>query len=440
MAGAPVSLLDLSSLDSTACIREHQSVNRVLSSRHFAKAPLLSSFLSYVCRRVFEDGQARISEYEIAINVFRRSPEFDPREDNIVRTYARHLRGRLHHYYANEGQDDPIRIAIPKGGYVPVFSVRAIEEAALESSTSLLTPKPLPEMQPSQVRSSLRPSISLTTALLLLITYSTALVGIAWFTARRLHTASPDPGRAKSLWTALFAGANIYIVPADAGFNLLQEMSHHPLPLADYMKGTAFNLSLPNLDSHSSEDIRTQEFTSFIDLQIVAALERLPDFDPQRAILCFPRDLHLDDLKNANVVILGSEASNPWAALAESNANFRIVNWDSMQSATVINAKPRPGEAASYISHWNEPAHETFGVIAYLPNLGGTGHLLLLQGLDVAGTQAAAETLFHPALIAPILRRATRPDGSLRSFEILLRSTSIQSNATGTQVIASRIY
>jgi len=60
--------------------------------------------------------------------------------------------------------------------------------------------------------------------------------------------------------------------------------------------------------------------------------------------------------------------------------------------------------------------------------------------LDVAGTQAAAETIFHQDAMAPILQRATRPDGSLRHFEVLLRSTSIESNSTGTQVIASRVY
>ena len=79
-------------------------------------------------------------------------------------------------------------------------------------------------------------------------------------------------------------------------------------------------------------------------------------------------------------------------------------------------------------------------MIAYLPNLSGSGHLLLLQGLDVAGTQAAAEALLHPDVIAPILRKATRRDGSLRAFEILLRSTSLESNATNTEVIGSRIY
>ena len=64
-----------------------------------------------------------------------------------------------------------------------------------------------------------------------------------------------------------------------------------------------------------------------------------------------------------------------------------------------------PGEAASYVSHWNEPAHETYALISYLPNISGTGHLLLLQGLDAAGTQAAAETAFHPEAIAQILRQ-----------------------------------
>ena len=243
------------------------------------------------------------------------------------------------------------------------------------------------------------------------------------------------------LWAALFSGAaNSYIVPSDAGFNLLEDLSRRPVPLADYIAGSYEGLPLAGVDPHSAEDLRTQQLTPFVDLQIAAALSHLSEDNPQRVFIRFPRDLRLEDLKSANAVIIGSVGSNPWAAIAETNANFRITDRPGMSGAEIINTKPRPGEAESYASHWNEPAHETFALIAFLPNLSGNGHLLVLEGLDVAGTQAAAEMLLHPSAIDPILKSATRPDGSLRNFEVLLRSTSIESNATGTQVIASRIY
>ena len=111
-------------------------------------------------------------------------------------------------------------------------------------------------------------------------------------------------------------------------------------------------------DAHSAEDLRTQQLTPFVDLQIAAAFAHLSEDNPQRVFIRFPRDLRLDDLKSANAVIIGSVGSNPWAAIAESNANFRIADRPGMQGAAILNMKPQPGEAASYASHWNElPAH-----------------------------------------------------------------------------------
>ena len=271
--------------------------------------------------------------------------------------------------------------------------------------------------------------------------YSIAIIWITWIAEPRVRASHRSPAPTHSLWAALFDGpGNTYIVPADAGFNLLEDLSRRPLSLADYIKGGYLDLPLSGVDTHSAEDLRSQQFTSFIDIQIVAALSRLPEYDPQHVFLRFPRDLRLDDLKNSNAVLIGSVGSNPWASIGDNSANFRIVYRPGMQGASIINVHPQSGEASNYLSHWNEPAHETFALIAFLPNLGGTGHLLLLQGLDVAGTQAAAETILRPAAIDPILKRATRSDGSLRFFEILLRSTSIESNSAGTQVIASRVY
>jgi hypothetical protein len=339
-----------------------------------------------------------------------------------------------------------LRIDIPLGGYVPVIASAAespsvTEIGELPVSVNIRT-QPAEVMVNEPAANTGRRWVYLLMGTVGLVAYSLVLIWITWLASERINAPKPaPPGPAHAVWEALFGGQeDTYIVPADAGFNLLEDLSRRPLELADYIKGNYLALPLAGVDAHSADDLRSQHFTSFVDFQTVAALARLPEYDPKRTFLRFPRDLRLDDLKNTSAILIGSVGSNPWASIAESNANFRIVYRQGMESATIVNLNPQQEEAASYVSHWNEPAHDTYALIAFMPNLGGNGHLLLLQGLDVAGTQAAAEALFHPTAIAPILKEATRSDGSLRFFEILLRSTSIDSNSTGTQVVASRIY
>lgn len=420
-----------------------QVTQRVVASPHFARSRLLAGFLLYIVSETLQDRKANITEHRIGVHVFDRPPGYSPVEDNIVRNYARQLRRRLAEYFSGEGAAELLHIDIPLGGYIPLFVPAQSPDSEDETHSSSLpfavgsTAATVDAVAPAYWKRWIWIAFSLAA-------YTAVIVSVVWYAAKHHtngHAAVRPPNPTQPLWSALFDGpANCYIVPADAGLNLLEDISQRPLPLAYYMNGSYLHMPLPRLDKHSGDDLRTQQFTSFVDLQTVSALTRLPEFNPQRVILRFPRDLQLDDLKTANAVILGAEGSDPWTTLAESKANFRIVSNPNMQSDTLINTKPQAGEAASYISHWNDPAHETFSVIEYLPNLSGSGHILLLQGLDVAGTQAAAETLLHPDVITPILRRAARPDGSLRSFEILLRSTSIESNATDTQVIGSRIY
>ena len=421
---------------------------RVVAGIHFSRSSLLSNFLLYIVAETIEGRAGEISEHQIGVQVFDRPTGYRTIEDNIVRTYARQLRRRLAEYFTGEGSAEPIRIEIPLGGYVPVFVPASEKEPAQEPQTlpvpvrvKVRTEPELAPPKPADDSVAVFPWKRRLLQGLLIALYSSLLIGITSYAINKTSVSHRPAESADALWAALFDGpANTYVVPADAGFNLLEDLSHHPLPLADYIRGDYLEMPLSGVDGHSAADLRSQQFTSFIDFQIVASLARVPEYNPQRVLLRFPRDLRLDDLKNANAVLIGSVGSNPWASIAESSANFRIVYNEGMHGATIINQHPQPGETASYASHWSEPAHETFALIAFLPNLGGNGHLLLLQGLDVAGTQAAAEALFHPVAIEPILNRARRPDGSLRFFEILLRSKSIESNADGIQVIGSRIY
>lgn len=423
-------------------------VQRIIACPHFARSPLLSRFLLFVAAETLAGRGGEISEHQIGVQVFDRPADYRTLEDNIVRNYARQLRKRLAEYFASEGSAEQWRVDIPLGGYVPAFA-RANEanppSAAdhLPITVKIRTQDHIPQEDaarptPPSARSVFTRRLLTAAAV---AAYTAVLVAVTWMAAARMQARQQAPEPAHILWSTLFEGpATSYIVPSDAGFNLLEDLSHHPMPLTDYVQGSYHQEPLIGVDAHSAEDLRTQQLTPFVDSQIVAALARLPEANPERVSIRFPRDLRLDDLKNSNAVILGSVSSNPWAAIAETSANFRIVDTPGMQGAEILNTKPQPGESPSYASHWNEPAHETFALIALLPNLSGTGHLLLLQGLDVAGTQAAAEMLLHPSAITPILKRATRPDGTLRNFEVLLRATSIESSSTGTQVIASRIY
>jgi hypothetical protein len=417
---------------------------RVVAGPHFARSPLLSKFLLFVVAETLEGRADEITEHQIGVQVFDRPTDYRTLEDNIVRNYARQLRKRLAEHFTDQGSTEPVRIDIPVGGYVPVF-INVEEERSAESVLGLGAQVRVSSQHAADHPPVQAPTASKWKSRLLIAAfgtiYSAALIAVTWYGANRTRAAEEPAEPAQALWAALFSGpANCFVVPSDAGFNLVEDLARRPFPLAEYIAGSYQAAPLGGVDTHSAVDLRSQELTPFVDLQIASALAHLRENDPERVFIRFPRDLRLDDLKSANAVIIGSVSSNPWAAVAETNANFRIVDGPGMQSAAIINRKPQPGEASSYASHWNEPAHETYALIGFLPNLSGNGHILVLEGLDVAGTQAAAEMLLHPSAIAPILKGAARADGSLRSFEVLLRSTSIESNATGTQVIASRIY
>ena len=109
-------------------------LTKILSSASFASSPRMNRFLKYVVETTLEGKGALIKEYVIALEVFDKSDAYDPREDSTVRTEASKLRARLSRYYENEGQEDPVIISVPKGGYVPAFQGRRDEIAAISST------------------------------------------------------------------------------------------------------------------------------------------------------------------------------------------------------------------------------------------------------------------------------------------------------------------
>ncbi|EJC66863.1 putative integral membrane protein [Rhizobium leguminosarum bv. viciae WSM1455] len=98
-----------------------EQLERVVSSPEFPRVGRAATFLRYVVSETLEGRGNRIKAYSIAIEVFGRDPGFT-QDDPVVRIEAGRLRRSLERYYLVAGQQDPVRIDIPKGGYVPTFT------------------------------------------------------------------------------------------------------------------------------------------------------------------------------------------------------------------------------------------------------------------------------------------------------------------------------
>ncbi|MGO7588697.1 adenylate cyclase [Rhizobium leguminosarum] len=115
-SAAPISLRPAPQADD---IREQ--LERVVSSHEFPGVGRAAAFLRYVVSETLEERGNRIKAYSIAIEVFGRDAGFT-QDDPVVRIEAGRLRRSLERYYLVAGQHDPVRIDIPKGGYIPTFT------------------------------------------------------------------------------------------------------------------------------------------------------------------------------------------------------------------------------------------------------------------------------------------------------------------------------
>jgi adenylate cyclase len=97
-------------------------LERLLQSVDFRASNKQRKFLNFVVDETLKGRTSQVKGYTIAVAVYGRTESFDPQVDPIVRVEAGRLRRALEHYYLTAGKNDPVRIEIPKGGYVPTFN------------------------------------------------------------------------------------------------------------------------------------------------------------------------------------------------------------------------------------------------------------------------------------------------------------------------------
>ena len=107
-----------------------KQVEKICSCNEFKTKELLCRFLSYVVSEHLAGREQNLKGYNIGIDVFNRSEDFDPGQDALVRIHAGRLRRLLNLYYLQEGKNDEIRIEIPKGAYYPKITSKIKEQSS----------------------------------------------------------------------------------------------------------------------------------------------------------------------------------------------------------------------------------------------------------------------------------------------------------------------
>jgi hypothetical protein len=399
-------------------------IERLLDSHVLHGSESLCKLLRYLAEHALDHPGSPLKEYQIATEVFGRSPNFDPQSDSTIRVQAGRLRLKLAEYYATEGADEPIQVEIPKGTYVVSFHRR-------EPSTAKHQ-----ELSDSGGRESkaARPVTDGTWKLVSLVLLALLIVAaatVALLLARNPRVAdktpeSPPPAFA-TFWKAFAGGPEEpWVIFSNGAFVGRPE--------------TGMRYFDPARDSR---DEILEHYTGVGEVLAVHALDHTFGLLHRQIRVKRGSLLSLDDVKNNDTIFVGSPAENLTLREIPSTQDFVFHNLDSgprKGDLAIVNVHPEPGESQYWIG---TPSHtnliEDYAVVALVHGLNPAKSVLILAGTTTLGTQAAVEFVCQQDSLEELLRRLQVPNGGeLKPFEAVLRVKVTRGVPVESDIVALR--
>jgi hypothetical protein len=212
------------------------------------------------------------------------------------------------------------------------------------------------------------------------------------------------------------------------------------LDLAEYLSG-GYRTSLAEpatLPQDTVVDLGSRRYTSIVDLEVAQSLSQISESYHSKLEVRYARDVRPNDLKQGNVIFVGAAEANPWVELFEHNMNFVFFNDRVRRVFSVFNREPRGAEPRQWDSGYSDAQHRVYAVVAYLPNLGGNGNALILEGTSMAGTESAWDFVSDDSQLLPFLKRIRRADNTIPHFELVLGTNNMNGSAVKNTILAWR--
>jgi hypothetical protein len=374
-----------------------EELARVLSSHEFRTSKRSQEFLRYAVDNTLSGHTDLLKERTIGIEVFGRSTSYEPSDDATVRVKAGDVRKRLGLYYAESGAQNPVRIELPGGTYVPEFRWEATRPSPV------VVEAPAPDIP--------RRSYAFPAVVLLL-----ALACI---------------GGAAALW-----------------------MRMRPMPVIDQFWSPVLNSSSPvslcvayvpvyGLDRAASPDypVRTEDFVSLTDQfvgggdliatsRLSAMLTRMDR--PYR--LRIGSDVSFHDLRTAPAILIGYSYTR-WKEIS-SQLRFFI---DASRSPVGITDFGKPTQFTLPNLPPDRHTNEDYAIVSRVFHPDTHAMLVELAGITQYGTDAAADFVTNSDLIAEALKSAPR-DWRAKNLQVVLHVKVISGTPSSPAVVATYFW
>jgi hypothetical protein len=446
-------------------------VERVAASVELRRAARLRAFLLYVCEQTLSHGVTVIHEQEIGNAVFGRPQSYDTSIDNIVRVNATELRKRLERYFAEEGAQEDILLEIQRGSYSPTFrrripaqpdnSTQRTPDGADDAEKALSIPDhvaqetvaslaEVAELTPTHIKSA--PAIvhsAFSTAKWWRLAAGVLLLVCGYLTWQLCAvTMNAEPWKRepalRSFWgNFLASGTQTNIILADTSLAIAEDMMQRPVSLSDYLdykyKQFAENPGFTEAQRRDLMLVLERNTGSIADFRVGQQILSLDPADPSQLTLQFAREFAPDAAKRNNLVLIGSQQSNPWVSLFASKLNFQLTYDVAQGRPSIVNRAPHAGESSTYPETGSlDSAGTGYAVIAYLPGVSREGKTLIIEGTDSQATGTAGDYVTKEELLRTL--EGKFPAGKIPYFEALMRTSELNGVPLHGEVIALRTY
>jgi hypothetical protein len=388
----------------------YQQIDNIIKSHSLRGSESLCKLLQYLAKQSLEHPDAPLKEYQIATEVYGRPPGFDPQSDSTIRVQAGRLRLKLAEYYAGEGVADPIIVKIPKGNYHLTFEARPLASLVPSQAT-------VRDNGPREDVSEAIPVRWRLMFILLVIGLAASLVALGILWNRKLPQANVNQtdesrvsGPVATFWRPFTSGAEEpWVIFSNAAFVGRPETGMR------YYK--------------SGQDANSPVYDHYTGVGEVLAIHALDDVFGSlgRRIRVKRGSLFtLDDVKNNNLIFVGSPSENLSLLDIPGTQDFvfqRVPSGPRQGDLSIVNKHPKPGEASAYMaSPSNTPLTEDYAVVGLLPGSGSGQFVMILAGTTTFGTQGAVEFVSRQETVEQLLKAMPNTDaGSAKTFEALVR-------------------